>query len=100
MKLKDASYDALVEKHLHSHKQMTEEETKAEREEILGGAKSSFSDDVATINDQPIVRCEPIVEKLQAGVPISGGYITKSGRVMKGKPGRKLGSKLKPKEIK
>lgn len=81
MKLKDASYDALVEKHMHSHKQMTPEETKAEIEKVQDGAMSSFENAISSI---------PKNETVYKGT-IEGIMVIPKKR------GRPKGSKNKPK---
>ena len=68
-----------------SSEKMTEEQTQAEIAAVQDGAKSSFERE--EVNKGPEIKMNLVAHIEQT--PEVVGYVTKSGRVYKSKPGRK-----------
>lgn len=94
MKLGDKTYDALVDKlrgNVSSVK-MTPEECQAEIHAIQAGARSIFESPFAegcTIHGTHTLPDGTTIEVGPQVIHASQGYVTKSGRVYKNKPGRR-----------
>jgi len=86
------SYDLLVEKLMHKVTQMTEQET---AEEIAKTTEGVFAPQTNASNNLPDVplSCPSVfsVNPPTEQNAVSGGYMTTTGRLLKGKPGRKKG---------
>jgi hypothetical protein len=88
----------LAEDKMHKITQMTESETQEEIAKVTEYVFKSSCENTgaAILPEGPIIRTE--IKGAKAGVPMDI-YVTKSGRVYKSKPGRRLkGSRNKPKE--